>query len=66
VARHTFKLSTVSRAIRAARNAGVSVDRVEIDEVTGSVILHMDKPAEKNAAREGRSAPAVKQQRTST
>ena len=63
MARHTFKLSTVSRAIRAARNVGAPVERVEIS-ATGSVILHMVKPAG-NAPR-----PTVKQpqagSRTST
>ena len=60
MARHSFKLSTVSRAIRAARNAGAPVDRVEIG-TDGNVILHMVKSAETGAVANERSAPAVRQ-----
>lgn len=46
MAHHSFKLSTIERAIRAAQNVGAKVDRVEISS-TGSVFLHMaGKPAD--------------------
>ena len=60
MSRHQFKLSTVSRAIRAARNVGAPVDRVEIG-TDGSVILHMVKSAETGAVTNERSAPTVRQ-----
>jgi hypothetical protein len=43
--RHSFKLSTISRALRAAQSVGAPIDRVEID-TAGSVVLHMAKPVE--------------------
>jgi hypothetical protein len=34
-----FKLTTVTRAVNAARKAGLVVARVELDEATGKIII---------------------------
>ena len=59
MAHHSFRLSTISRALRAARDADVPIDRVEIS-TTGSVFLHMAKQAQANAlaGREPAAQPA--------
>jgi len=37
--RHAFKQGDVTKAVRGAVKAGVSVSRVEIDKKTGNIIL---------------------------
>jgi hypothetical protein len=50
-----FRQTEVTRMIRAARAAGVEVDRVEIDTADGKIIVHLvgsgsDNPKQLNTA----------------
>jgi hypothetical protein len=63
MSRHTFKLSTMSRAIRAAEKAGLPVDRVEVSSATGNVTV-FTKPANV-AVRDIATAKPVKHKTTS-
>jgi tagatose-1,6-bisphosphate aldolase len=39
--RPTFRQSDVTRAFKAAQKAGVDVDRVEVDPISGKVIIYV-------------------------
>jgi hypothetical protein len=42
----TFKQGDVTKALKAAANAGVEVQRFEIDSMTGKIIVYAGKPGE--------------------
>jgi hypothetical protein len=42
--RHAFKQGDVTKAVKGAVKAGVSVSRVEIDKKTGNIILFTGEP----------------------
>lgn len=44
-ARAAFKQSDIKRAIKGAKDAGVRAPKVEIDPVTGKIIIYTETPA---------------------
>lgn len=43
--RAAFRQSDITRAIKGAQSAGVKAPRVEIDPVTGKIIIYTESPA---------------------
>jgi nucleotide-binding universal stress UspA family protein len=41
-----FKQGDIAKALKAAANAGVEVQRFEIDPTTGKIVVYAGKPAE--------------------
>jgi hypothetical protein len=49
-AAQTFKQGDVTKALKAAANAGVEVQRFEIDPTTGKIVVYAGKPGEPQTA----------------
>jgi hypothetical protein len=43
---HTVKQGDIAKALKAAANAGVEVQRFEIDPTTGKIVVYAGKPDE--------------------
>ncbi len=48
----SFKQGDVTKAVKGAVNAGLKVQRVEIDKKTGNIILFAGRPGEPSTANE--------------
>jgi hypothetical protein len=46
----SFKQGDVAKALKAAANAGVEVQRFEIDPTTGKIIVYAGRPSEPQKA----------------